>query len=42
MPLLVAMGAGGSDRPRRLKPSFNYRGLSMDAYVWETGSAADA
>lgn len=34
LPLLVAMGAAGNDAPRRLRPRFNYRGLSMDAYVW--------
>lgn len=42
LPLLVAMGAGGDDAPRRLKPRFNYRGLSMDAYVWGGGTAAAA
>jgi 4,5-DOPA dioxygenase extradiol len=39
LPLLVALGAAGTDAAERLRPNFAYRGLAMDAYVWETATA---
>ncbi len=35
-PLFVALGAGGSQPPRRYTPEFTYGGLAMDAYVWDS------
>lgn len=35
LPLFVALGAAGADRPTRHQPGFSYGSLSMDAYVWQ-------
>lgn len=35
LPLFVALGAAGADRPARHQAGFAYGGLSMDAYVWQ-------
>jgi len=34
LPLFVALGAAGNDRPEQYRPSFTYGGLAMDAYGW--------
>lgn len=35
LPLFVALGVAAGDRPVRRQPGFSYRGLAMDAYVWQ-------
>jgi 4,5-DOPA dioxygenase extradiol len=35
LPMFVALGAAGNDLPERHQPGFAYRGLAMDAYVWQ-------
>ena len=34
LPLLVGLGAAGTDAPQRYQPRFSYGGLAMDTYVW--------
>lgn len=34
LPLFVALGAAGNEKPVRYQPEFTYSALSMDAYLW--------
>jgi 4,5-DOPA dioxygenase extradiol len=34
LPLFVALGVAGDERPEQYRPAFTYGGLAMDAYVW--------